>query len=86
MGGRGESPLVEVGERHDVPFGRLQFLLFTGQPPLLDGGQRAKEASADEALQAPSGDVGFVPWVHCDGGSSMGKKAAASLTAGAVRV
>jgi len=50
MGKRGESPLVEVGERHDVPFGRLQFLLFIEQPPLLGGGQRAKEASADEAL------------------------------------
>ena len=50
MGGRGESPLVEVGERHDVPFGWLWFLLFTGQPPLLGGGQRAKEASVDEAL------------------------------------
>ena len=50
MGGHGESPLMEVGERNDVPFGRLWFFLFTGQPPLLDGGQRAKEASADEAL------------------------------------
>jgi len=86
MGEHGKSPLVEVSERHDVPFRRLWLMLFTGQPPLLDGGQRAKEASADEALQAPSGDVGFVPRVHCDGRSSTGKKAAASLMAGGVRV
>ena len=50
MGGHGESPLMEVGERNDVPFGQLWFLLFTGQPPLLGGGQRTKEASVDEAL------------------------------------
>ena len=50
MGGHGESPLVEVSERHDVPFRRLRLVLFTGQPPLLSGGQRAKEASVDEAL------------------------------------
>jgi len=50
MGGHGESPLVEVSERHDVPFGWLRLVLFTGQPPLLGGGQWAKEASADEAL------------------------------------
>ena len=50
MGGRGESPLVEVGERNDVPFGWLRFPLFTGQPPLHGGGQQAKEASVDEAL------------------------------------
>ena len=50
MGGHGESPLMEVGERHDVPFGRLRLVLFTGQPPLLGGDQRAKEASVDEAL------------------------------------
>ena len=85
MGGHGESPLVEVSERHDVPFRRLWLVLFTGQLPLLGGGQRT-EASADEALQALSGDVGFVPWVHCDGRSSTGKKAAASLMAEAVWV
>jgi len=50
MGRHGESPLVEVSERHDVPFGRLRLVLFTGQPPLLGSGQRVKEASADEAL------------------------------------
>ena len=86
MGGHGESPLMEVSKRHDITFRRLRLLLLTRQPPLLGGGQRAKEASADEALQAPSGDVGSVPRVHCDGGSSIGKKAVASLTAGAVRV
>ena len=61
MGGHGESPLEEVSERHNVPFRRLWLLLLTKQPPLLGGGQRAKEASADEALQALRGDVGFVP-------------------------
>ena len=86
MGGHGESLLVEVSERHDIPFRRLWLVLFTGQPPLLGGSQWAKEASVDKALQALSGDVGFVPRVHCDGGSNTGKKAAASLTAGAVRV
>ena len=50
MGERGESLLVEVGKRHDVPFGRLWLVLFIGQPPLLGGGQWAKEASVDEAL------------------------------------
>ena len=50
MGEHGESPLVEVSEGHDVPFGRLWLVLFTGQPPLLVGGQRVKEASADKAL------------------------------------
>ena len=49
MGGHGESSLVEVSERHDVPFRWLWLVLFIGQPPLLGGGQRAKEASADEA-------------------------------------
>ena len=86
MGGHGKSPLMEVSKRHDVPFRRLWLLLLTGQLPLLGGGQRAKEASVDEALQAPKGDVGFVPRVHCDSGSSTRKKAAASLMAGAVRV
>ena len=50
MGGHGKSPLVEVSKRHDIPFRRLRLLLLTGQPPLLGGGQWAKEASADEAL------------------------------------
>jgi len=85
MGGHAKTPLMEVSERNDVPFRRLRLILLTVQLPLLDGSQRAKEASADEALQAPSGDVGFVPWVHCGGGSSTGKNATASLTAGAVR-
>ena len=50
MGGHGESLLVEVSERHDVPFERLRLILFTRQPPLFGGGQWAKKASADEAL------------------------------------
>ena len=85
MGGHGESPLMEVSKRHDVPFRRLWRLLLTRQSPLLGGSQRAKEASVDEALQVPKGDVGFVPWVHCDNGSSTEKKAAASLTTAAAR-
>ena len=86
MGGHSKSPLMEVSKRHDVPFRRLWLLLLTGQPPLLGDGQRAKEASTEEALQAPNGDVGFVPRVHCDGGSSTEKKAAANLTVGVVRM
>ena len=85
MGRHGESPLMEVSKRHDVPFERLRLLLLTGQPPLLGSGQRAKEAPVDEALQAPKGDVGFVPRVHCDGGSSTEKKAAASSMVAVVR-
>ena len=50
MGGHGESPLMEVSKRQDVPFRLLRLLLLTGQPPLLSSGQRAKEASVDEAL------------------------------------
>ena len=46
----GESPLMEVGERHDIPFERRWFVLITRQPPLLGGSQRAKEAMANEAL------------------------------------
>jgi len=46
----GKSPLVEEGKGHDIPFGRRRLVLITRQPPLLDGGQRAKEATADEAL------------------------------------
>jgi len=49
MGGHGESPLMKVSKRHDIPFRRLWLLLLTGQSPLLGGGQWAKEASADEA-------------------------------------
>ena len=64
MGGHGESPLVEVSERHDVPFRRLWLVLFTGKPPLLGSGQRAEEATADKALQALRGNVGSAPWLH----------------------
>ena len=85
MGGHGKSPLMEVSKRHAVPFRRLRLLLLTGQSPLLGDGQRAEEASADEALQASKGDVGFVPWVHCDNMSSTEKKVATSLTAAAAR-
>ena len=57
----GESPLMEVSEGHDIPFGRQRLVLITGQPPLLSRGQRAKEATANEALQALRGDAGFAP-------------------------
>jgi len=43
----GESPLVEESKGHDIPFGRRRFVLITRQPPLLDGGQRVKEATTD---------------------------------------
>ena len=41
---------MEVSEGHDIPFGRQQLILIIGQPPLLGGGQRAKEATVNEAL------------------------------------
>ena len=50
VGGSGESPLVEVSEGHHVAFGRQWLILITVQPPLLGGGQRAKEATANESL------------------------------------
>ena len=45
-----ESPLVEVSKGHDISFGQRRLILITGQPPLHDGSQRAKEAMVDEAL------------------------------------
>ena len=60
----GESPLMEESKGHDISFWRQQHVLITGQPPLLDGGQRAKEATVDEALQVLRGDVGSAPWLH----------------------
>ena len=45
----GESPLMEESKGHDVSFERRWLILIIGQPPL-DGGQRAKEATANEAL------------------------------------
>ena len=50
MGGAGESPLMEVSEGYDIPFGQRWRVLIDGQPPLLGGGPRAKEATANEAL------------------------------------
>ena len=41
---------MEVSEGHDIPFGWQWLILVTGQPPLLGGGQRAKEATTNEAL------------------------------------
>jgi len=60
----GESPLMEVTEGHNIPFGRQRLVLITGKPPLLGGGQRTKEATANEALQALRGDAGFAPRLH----------------------
>ena len=64
MGRYGESPLMEVSEGHDIPFGQRRLVLIIGQSPLLGGGQRAKEAMAKEALQALRGDAGSAPWLH----------------------
>ena len=50
MHGYGKSPLMKDGKGHDVPFERRRLTLITGQQPLPDGGQRAEEAMADEAL------------------------------------
>ena len=60
----GESPLMEVSEGHDIPFGWQQLVLVTRQPPLLGGGQRVKEATTNEALQALSGDARSAPRLH----------------------
>ena len=55
---------MEVSEGHDIPFGLQRLILITGQSPLLGGGQWAKEAMANEALQALRGDAGSTPWLH----------------------
>ena len=60
----GESPLVEQSKGHDISFGRQWLILITRQPLLLDDGQRVKEATADEALQALRGNVGSAPRLH----------------------
>ena len=87
-----ESPLMEVSEGHDIPFGWQWLVLITEQPPLLGGGQWAKEATTNEALQAMRGDAGSTPRLHrndwegggCefDGGCDVD----ATLTAAAMRV
>ena len=64
MGGDGEPPLMKASEGHHIAFGRRWLILIVGQPPLLYGGQRAKEATANEALQVLKGDVGSAPWLH----------------------
>ena len=64
LGRGGKSPLMEVNEGHNVAFGRRWLILITGQPPLLGGGQRAKEATANEAIQALRGDVRSVARLH----------------------
>ena len=64
MGRDSESLLMEESKRHDIPLRRRWLVLITGQQPLRKGGQRAKEAAIDEALQALRGDVGSTPWLH----------------------
>jgi len=51
MRGYGKSPLMEDGERHDIPFGRCRLILVTRQQPLLDGGQWTEKATVDKALK-----------------------------------
>jgi len=64
MSGHGESSLVEESKGHDIPFGRRWLILITRQLPLLNDGQRVKEATVDEALQALSGNAGSAPRLH----------------------
>ena len=64
MCGYGKSPLMEDGERHDIPFRRRQLMLVTRQQPLLDGGQWMEKATMDEALQTPRGDARSTPQLH----------------------
>ena len=64
MRGYGKSPLMEDGERHDIPFGRRRLILVTRQQPLLDGGQWMEKATADEALQTLWGDARSAPQLH----------------------
>ena len=60
----GKSPLMEDGERHDIPFGRRRLMLVTRQQPLLDDGQWMEKAMVDEALQTPRGDARSTPQLH----------------------
>ena len=64
VGRGGESPLVEVSEGHNVAFERRRHVLIARQPPLLDGGPRAKKAAVNDALQALEGDIGSTPWLY----------------------
>ena len=50
MRGYPESPLMEDGKRDDIPFRRHRLTLVARKQPLLDGGQWAEKATADEAL------------------------------------
>ena len=64
MCGYGKSPLMEDGERHDIPFGQRRLILVTRQQPLLDSGQWTEKATVDEALQMPRGDARSTPQLH----------------------
>ena len=64
MRGYGKSPLMEDGERHDIPFGQRRLILVTRQQPLLDGGQWTEKATADKALQTPRGDARSTPQLY----------------------
>ena len=61
VGWSDESPLVKVSEGHNVAIWRRRRVLISGQPSLLSGGPLAKEAAANEALQALEGDIGSTP-------------------------
>ena len=61
----GESPLVEVSEGHDIPFGRRRLILITRQQPPLSSGRWAEEAAVDEALQTSRGNAGSARQLHC---------------------
>jgi len=50
VGMDGESPLVKASKGHHVAFGKRRLILIARQPPLLGGGQWAKEATVNEAL------------------------------------
>ena len=64
MSGYGKSPLMEDGERHDIPFRWRRLILVTRQQPLLDDRQRTEKAAVDKALQTSGGDARFTPQLH----------------------
>jgi len=64
VGGGGKSPLMKVGEGHNLAIEWRQCVLIVGQPTLLGGGPRAKKATANETLQALEGDIGSAPRLH----------------------
>ena len=76
VGGGGKSPLMKVGEGHNLAIEWRQCVLIVGQPTLLGGGPRAKKTMV-KALQELEGDIGAAPWLHwrivvADANSTMG--------------